>query len=394
MRPVFVLYFFITTLLFSVNLQAQSWTQKPDIPTGRMRAISFMLNGRVYVAGGNYLNDVWVYDPASNSWAQKNNLPGASSRTGGISFVINGKAYIGLGADYNSNDFRKDLWEYDAVGDAWTQKKDFPDIGREGAACFVVNNKAYVVGGSETQRFGTVWEYDPANDAWTKKANYPAVVVTDAQAFTIGNKGYVTGGDATISSVITKKTYAYEPSTNMWTNKAEYPGQARQGGVAFVVNGMAYCGLGHEVSISGKYKDFYVYNAATDTWTSTGDFSGPGRWGAIGVSDGSKAYVGFGFSDERDFWEYSLFPAGIADIKNEDVVCYPNPVNDVLEVRQENPTYNRFTLYNVSGQKVLESALGKGDARILAAGVAPGMYYYVLSGRGATGKKGSVVIAR
>ncbi|MBZ0099469.1 MAG: hypothetical protein K8F30_10310, partial [Taibaiella sp.] len=96
----------MTFSLPAVSLHAQTWTREKDIPpaaiSGRWGAYSFALNGKIYLGGGYLgnqvnLNDLWEYDPGTDNWTQKANVPGSNGRTHAIAFAINGKGYIGLG---------------------------------------------------------------------------------------------------------------------------------------------------------------------------------------------------------------------------------------------------------------------------------------------------------
>jgi hypothetical protein len=50
-------------------------------------------------------------------------------------FLLNGKGYFGLGYDDPSrlNPEGADFWEYDPATDGWTQKHDVPFVSREAA---------------------------------------------------------------------------------------------------------------------------------------------------------------------------------------------------------------------------------------------------------------------
>lgn len=376
----------------AISTAKAQWKSQQTIPgftTGRWGAMSFTLNNKIYVAGGyvgNFQNykDLNVYDPATGNWMTKKDLPGTyTSRTGGVSFVLNGKAYIGLGAqDYNNFNpmplYLKDLWEYDEAGDKWTKKADLPANGIADAGVFVVNNKAYIIGGAQdntgNNTTNKVWEYDAVANKWTAKKAYPgADGIQHPMAFSLNGKGYVTCGAASIgsSAANTNKTFEYNPSSDTWSAKKEFPSDTgRRGGVSFVINNKAYCGLGGTYSTYPN--NFYTYDVANDSWhyLTGGEFLNKGRMFGIAAVANNKAYVGAGWRLDggatqtffRDWYELepnSLLSVDELAAKGK-ILCYPNPATDVLYV-ESNTANQPYTLYNLAGQSVLSGTCTTGS---------------------------------
>ena len=383
-------------LLFLVCSSAKAqfvWETKQDIPgvsTGRWGAYCFSLNDKIYVAGGyagggvlDNKKDFWEYDPATDTWTQKPDVPGGTDRTGAIAFSIGGKGYIGLGSmDVFTHPSLTDLWEYDPVANTWTKKADLPDTGRKSATCFVVNNKAYVVGGSINytgHKSAHVWEYDPVSNQWTAKKDYPTGVEY-AQSFTINNTGFVTGGYN--NNVFLKSTYQYDYINDDWIVKADQCGDGRLAGVAFVMGTAAYVGLGvSSASVSGSEiykKDFCRYDPASDTWTPVADLPAAGRAYGIACVANGKAYVGAGFFYDgaqnylKDWYAFG-FPTDVHTVSRaDDFVFYPNPADRFIQVSSD-ITGAGFRLYDIIGRVVL-SAIAGADNIIDVSGVAPGLY--------------------
>ena len=131
------------------------WNQKTDFPgTARDMATGFAIGEKGYIGmghdiNGNYYKDLWEYDPAGNSWLQKPYLTG-EAREGAIGFSIGSKGYVGSGL---SGDFpyyyHNDLWEFDPVTDTWTQADVFSGAGiyeavgvSDGANGYIVTGQA------------------------------------------------------------------------------------------------------------------------------------------------------------------------------------------------------------------------------------------------------------
>lgn len=358
-----LVHYFIPVLIISISWNfayAQKWAQMNNIPgfdTKRQARLAFSINNKVYVGGGwagvtlGGRNDFQEFDPATNSWQPKPDLPGATNRTFAISFSINGKGYIGLGAEnYFTPNYKilKDLWEYDPSTEKWTKKSDFPDAARYQSTSFVVNNKVYVVGGligtNSSSAVAELWEYDPSIDKWTKKSPYPGVDgLANQYAFSINGKGYVCSGEVLLngqsSMKLTKDTYEYDPSIDKWTKKADYPDDLFAGS-AFVIDGKAYCGFGAK-SISSASKNFHVYDPVADSWTQLSTvFPGSARYFASVAVIGSKAYIGSGSGGtpgvHYDDWYELNVPVSITKYNNtkSEVDIYPNPAQKTIYIKQ------------------------------------------------------------
>lgn len=374
----------IIYLVSTTAVHAQ-WNRKTDInmfAQGRWSAQSFTLDGKIYVGGGyvgsfsNY-NDLQEYDPTADVWTTKNNMPGSNtSRTAGVAFVINGKAYLGLGVqDFNSFSptptYLTDLWEYDAINDTWTQKANFPDSGRGEVAVFVANKKAYLIGGTTggNKYSNDTWEYNPATDQWTAKTPFPLHRIHKGLAVSINNKGYVTGGSAGYSQY-NQSMYEYNAATDTWTQKTDFPAnKGKYGGVAFEMGGKMYIGLGKD---SLDYdNDFYIYDANNDTWSFLdNNFPGHERmWGVAQVVNG-RAYVGLGWHYDnatttqtlyRDWYEVNptdlLRVNGVTNNANQ-IKMYPNPAKGqvYINTNSSNEGYT-YSIYNQLGQVVLQGEL-------------------------------------
>lgn len=185
-----------------------TWTRKSDFGgTGRYNAVGFSINGKGYLGtgyDGNYLKDMWEYDPITDNWRQVASLTG-SKRSDAVAFVYNNIAYIVTGL--NNGSYLNDFWAYDPSTNTWSEKRkinnnsddDFDDdygdnIKRSNAAIFVMNGKAYLCGGVRGSVIGTTWEYDITNDIWKEKTALEASAREGLVSFTLNNRGYIVCG--------------------------------------------------------------------------------------------------------------------------------------------------------------------------------------------------------
>lgn len=378
------------------NLSAQ-WVKKSDnlqFQVGRWGGMSAVVGGKIYLTGGyanmQWLNDLQEYDPATGAWKNLITTPvGPLNRSAGVAFTINGKMYLGLGAENflsisGSQKNLKDLWEFTPSTGAWVQKASLPDSGRTESSVFVANNKAYIVGGAGFFGAGKsatnqVWEYDAATNKWTKKADYPETSIENAAAFAINNKGYISGGQ--VGTTNTAKTYEYNPTANTWTPKADFPDLARYGAVSFVVDNKGFVGLGG-TSYTDYKSTFFYYNPATDSWSGLfSNWTATPRLYGVAAVVGNKAYAGCGWrldgttqSYFRDWYEMDIVAKLSIDntAGTNRFVVYPNPSIGVLHIDAESGNYN-YNVYNMTGQKSASGLLGV-DKTINLSDLAQGQY--------------------
>ena len=72
----------------------------------------------------------------------------------------------------------------------------------------------------------------------------------------------------------------------------------------------------------------------------------------------------------------------VNDLNVQTVEIFPNPVNEILEIRQTYFRRGQLEIFNMNGQQVLTQMLdfGAGEASLNVAGLAPGIYLLTLSG--------------
>lgn len=339
-----------------------TWRQLADFAGGfRQLMVGFAIGNKGYMGTGNYqsqggpsldYNDFWEYEPATDTWTQKSNIPGVG-RYGAIGMSIGNKGYIGTG--YTNGSSIKDFWEYDPVTDSWTRKTDFGGTERVGAAAFTLGDKGYVGTGWNNSGCDDLWEYTPSNDSWLQKATFPGGVRNVGAFFSIGNKGYIGLGGNSVGALsdfyeytptnfngdwtqladfptgwrygavaagvgnkgylalgaseagYQKDMWEFDPDTKIWTQKEDFPGTERQAGVAFAIGYKVYVGTG--INMYTAYNDFYSFDPAQNLWTRIADYPGGVRYAAMAFSIGNKGYLGCGkdqnfYSGNKDFYEY------------------------------------------------------------------------------------------
>jgi len=280
----------------AVEMEAGTWTQKADMPTVRFIPGSAMVDGKIYVIGGAPVSHgataaVEEYNPATDTWTRRADMP--TARQGVVAAAVDGIIYaIGgnLGRDAGGDINLSTVEAYDPATDTWTKKADMP-TARAQPAIAVVDGKVYVIGGygEDNRILSAVEAYDPATDTWTKKADMPTAIWA-SDACVVDGRIYISGG-ATLWDFpfgILATVQVYDPATDTWTQATDMP-RARFGHTASVVDGNMYI-IGGSDTIVGDFSTVDVYNPATDTWTTAADFPNPRSQPTAAVVD-RKIYV-------------------------------------------------------------------------------------------------------
>jgi large repetitive protein len=283
------------------------WVRKPDFAATasvRTEGIGFSIGSKGYIgagAGSGYYSDLWEYDEATETWAQKVTIPGGGGRAFATGFTINGKGYVGLGN--RGGTLLSDWWEFDPFANTWTAKASYPGGATTAAAGFAIGNLGYVGLGQKSSGAYplTFWSYDQATDTWAPIAGFPGTGRREPVAFGINNKGYVTTGWLLGGANNARDCWQYDPVTNAWLAQADLPGQGRRTATAFTIQEHAYVVCGYANSIGTTNELWEFYNGA---WAKKSSFGGNPQWGpnAFGLHD--KAIVCFGSAGNRQVYEY------------------------------------------------------------------------------------------
>jgi RNA polymerase sigma factor (sigma-70 family) len=235
------------------NPVTDKWTKKSDMPTARYALSASVVNDKIYVVGGmteigpkkTWFSTVEEYDPVTDKWTKKLDMP--TARLTSVSSV-NGKIYA-IGGDNSDNKDLSVVEEYDPTTNTWTRKADMP-TSRRALSTSVLNGKIYAIGGVSDDQVDeqvvlSVEEYDPVSDKWTRKTNMPTLRLQVSTSVTNG-KIYAIGG---WWDDVEKTVQEYDPEIDKWTKKADMP-TARYGLSTSAVNGKIYA-IGGRASLQG-----------------------------------------------------------------------------------------------------------------------------------------------
>ena len=280
------------------------WTRKADMPTARTGFATSVVNGTVFVIGGNIqlereeLGDlsastVEMYDPESDTWERKSDMP--TARSGVSVSVADGKIYaiggtktkkiqVPRGFSFESEELAT-VEMYDPVTDTWTQKADM--LTPKKTMTCVVDGKIYAIGGwlttNEKPHLETVEVYDPATDTWTKAQSMncarcsAAIGVVNGEIYAIGGLGSSPIQEQ--SDLYLSNVEVFNPKTNQWQERTEMSAPKALH-TASVIDGKIYVigGYLRENTEFKKLSTIEIYDPRTDHWIQEPDLP-MGKWG-------------------------------------------------------------------------------------------------------------------
>ena len=309
----------------SLRLSTLQWPQKADMPTARSCFSTSVVDAKIFAIGGRVLlerdefgdtelSTVEMYDPETDTWERKANMP--TARSGVSVSVVDGKIYAIGGETIKKIAYHKSWTNetkelptvemYDPVTDTWTQKADMP-TPRKTKTC-VVDGKIYAIGGSGFDltsnnhwQLATVEVYDPTTDAWAKAKSMnhtrydAALSVVNGEIYAMGGTGWPLIEDQSNSYL--SSVEVFNPETNRWQERTEMIAP-KAGHAASVTDGKIYVTGGY----LWKDKEFKhlstieIYDPTTDRWTQEPDMLMGKSGHASEVIDG-QIYIFGGNSD-------------------------------------------------------------------------------------------------
>jgi len=298
---------------------AQKW-EKPaaPFPEASEELYGIGAGGKLYVFGGlapgwTPKGLVYEYDPASNQWTKKKNMPLAShhlalAEVDGKILVFGGfvKPEKGPTAWVPIDN----VWEYDPGADSWKALAPLPSK-RGSANAIVHQGKVYVIGGAgvhpgskETavhparphRSLGTNEVYDPATNSWESRQSMPTAR-NHAAAGIVNNKIYIIGGRVGAAFITRASNVGiveeYDPATDQWGALKASMINPRSAAAWGTYKGKIYVAGGEERS-SGPWQRTFraveAYDPVSNRWSMLPDMTFP-RHGLAGDIVNGKLHL-------------------------------------------------------------------------------------------------------
>jgi N-acetylneuraminic acid mutarotase len=167
-----------------------TWSTKAPLPTAVSSASVSVDGGLIYVIGGytngtGRFNGVQVYDATTNVWL---NVAKSNPDVGTI-----GTNIVAAGGLASTGKTTEDNEVYDPNSNSWATKKNMP-APNSGACAAGIGGSLYVAGGvKKAAALVGLNAYDLSTNSWTKLASMPFAVILPAAA-TVNGRLYCIGG--------------------------------------------------------------------------------------------------------------------------------------------------------------------------------------------------------
>lgn len=201
---------------YRAALTASNWETRATLSVGdnRFKLLAVVGNAIIWHGGAasglsSQFNLTTAFDTATNTVTAKAVGPNAVAKACG--FVIDGKLYVAGGATGATTETSQAyLSMYDPVLNTWTVKAAMPAARHDAMGFAPGNGFGYVVGGRNgTTLQSTVYAYDPVNNTWSTKGALSSPQAAGSSG-NFGGKGYI----------FSTTNRQYDPSTDTWTTKA------------------------------------------------------------------------------------------------------------------------------------------------------------------------------
>ena len=172
------------------NTLTDSWSEGPPLPNPRGSGAAVYSNGKIHFFGGllpdrvtdvgeHYILDVINRDAG---WQQAATMPNPRNHLSAA--AVGGKIYA-IGGQYGHDNGVQDqsfLDEYDPSTDSWTRKANLPSARSHfEPGTMVHNDKIIIVGGRRGGFFfDDVTQYDPLSNTWTELCELPSNLLAPA----------------------------------------------------------------------------------------------------------------------------------------------------------------------------------------------------------------------
>ena len=314
------------------------WERKENMPeSSRCCAAAATIDGKVYFIGGIEVNRaphipnpgdmtldrVQAYDPATDTWAQKRDMPTTRARMAAVTF--DGMIYVFGGSERRGGKVLDAVEVFNPeAGErgAWKKLAKLPKALAATSAA-VVGDKIYVIGGwdrgAQKEVYGTVFEYDPKEDKFKEKRDMPTPR-GGLGAATFQGKIYAIGG-WNFEEVL-RTVEVYDPATDTWEEKKQMPvsralfGITALSGRIFAIGGLATFSDNQNDEV---LKRVDVYNPAIDEWVIDEAIPLPrGRAGVPATVAGGKIYVPGGRAGIQSFPSIYEYTPGSLSVSPQD----------------------------------------------------------------------------
>jgi N-acetylneuraminic acid mutarotase len=198
------------------DLTSNTWETLNAMSINRRGIACSVLNDKLYVIGGVGLSSVEIFDPSNDNWVSGVSLPGEVQY--GTSITINGKIYLVGGRNASEQNINQVLC-FDPATNQWSAKANMP-TARHGMKLVLFENRIWAIGGYTSTYSNRVESYDPTTNSWQTEASL--TTPRDLAVGWIANGKIYVGGGLDGSNHL-NSIEVYDPTTKQWSSGGNLP---------------------------------------------------------------------------------------------------------------------------------------------------------------------------
>lgn len=210
-------------------------------------------------AGGTNLTEFRSYDPVTNTYTSRANMPSAAGGNGGLG-AIGDKVYR-VATDSGS------VFEYDIASNTWTTRLSTLGTsggwaryaGALGAFFHIIDENANA--NSQKHR-----RYDPATNTITDRALHGNETSFCAGVDFANQFFYLMGGFSNATSTYVNTNRRYDPTSNAWTTRAVMPSPIKVGTPVMPLGNGSLAIPGGQTSSTSTSASVDIYSPESNTW--------------------------------------------------------------------------------------------------------------------------------
>jgi N-acetylneuraminic acid mutarotase len=369
----------------------QSWQQSISFPgTPRDDASHFKINTRHYIGTGREIGfactrDFYFFDESIGDWGVSAPLPTGKERQYANANAWNGNGYLFGGEDCAGN-YLSDLWFYNPSSDSWTELTGLPSLGRAGSVNFILHDTLYIIGGrNSTGILNEVWCYDLISHAWTQKNSLPSNGIWRGTAFTFENIAYIGLGRNNLNNQTDFNTeiLSYLTNTDSWSvvanlnwNPRSHVGSTQTDSLLFL-----FGGVDSTSQILTSSERVHLTDFSMDLLP---DFPSVARKGGIAFVVQNDLYYSTGVSTDTRFnetWKLVDVASFLLPAKSTFKV-FPNPSSEKISISgiPESIYGTQATLSEINGQYIRNFTVTPGDQIFDVSDFKKGLYLLKIGG--------------
>lgn len=289
----------------------REWKTATPSPFARVESPTAVIDGKMYLFGGftddlNASNHLDVYDPASDSWTRKKDMPISLTH---LNPAIDGKTiwFAGGFKGKHPGPVTAEVWKYDVATDRWTEGPPLPERRAAGGLA-VVGRKLHYFGGYKSDRdtnAGDHWSLSlNGGKEWQKEAELPDPR-GHLSATVVDGKLYALGGDHghDITQIDVPSCHRFDPVTGKWAEIASLPDGRSHFESSTIVHKGRILVVGGRCNSSTPPRnvvgDILEYDPASNKWSVVGELAEKVLAPSAAIIDGRLVVAGGGLNNPR-----------------------------------------------------------------------------------------------